>query len=102
MKKVTLYPMIFNQLRSADIGIGDYRFARPFSAYLPPVILIPHFMASLRIPRILSLVGLALVVTGITFKLNELMGAETVFNAGAVVLVLGLLLWAMALLRAKQ
>ena len=102
MKKVALYPMIFNQLRSADIGIGDYRFAWPFSAYLPPVIFIPHFMASLRIPRILSLVGLALVVTGITFKLNELMGAETVFNAGAVVLVLGLLLWAMALLRAKQ
>ena len=48
--------MIFNQLRSADIGIGDYRFAWPFSAYLSPVTLIPHFMASLRIPRILSLV----------------------------------------------
>ncbi|HBE11827.1 MAG: hypothetical protein ACPF91_07690 [Flavobacteriales bacterium] len=59
-------------------------------------------MASLRIPRILSLVGLALVVTGITFKLNHLMGAETVFNAGAVVLVLGLLLWAVALVRAKK
>ena len=55
-------------------------------------------MASLRIPRILSLVGLALVVTGITFKLNHLMGAETVFNAGAVVLVL----WAVALVRAKK
>ena len=102
MKKVALYPMILNQLRSADIGISAYRFAWPFSVYLPPVIFIPRFMASLRIPRILSLVGLALVVTGITFKLNELMGAETVFNAGAVVLVLGLLLWAMALLRAKQ
>jgi len=59
-------------------------------------------MASLRIPRILSLVGLALVVTGITFKLNQLMGAETVFNAGAVILVLGLLLWAVALLRRNQ
>lgn len=59
-------------------------------------------MASLRIPRILSLVGLALVVTGTTFKLNHLMGAETVFNAGAVVLVLGLLLWAVALVRSKQ
>lgn len=59
-------------------------------------------MASPRIPRILSLVGLALVVTGITFKLNQLMGAETVFNAGAVILVLGLLLWAVALLRANQ
>ena len=59
-------------------------------------------MASLRIPRILSLVGLALVVTGITFKLNQLMGAETVFNAGAVILVLGLLLWALALLRRNQ
>lgn len=62
----------------------------------------PCFMASLRIPRILSLVGLALVVTGTTFKLNHLMGAETVFNAGAVVLVLGLLLWAVALVRSKQ
>lgn len=62
----------------------------------------PYFMASLRIPRILSLVGLALVITGITFKLNHLMGAETVFNAGAVVLVLGLLLWAVALVRAKK
>ena len=59
-------------------------------------------MASLRIPHILSLVGLALVVTGSTFKLNRLMGAETVFNAGAVVLVLGLLLWAVALVRAKK
>ena len=59
-------------------------------------------MASVRIPRILSLVGLALVVTGVTFKLNHLMGAETVFNAGAVVLVLGLLLWAVALLRARK
>ena len=59
-------------------------------------------MASLRIPRILSLAGLALVVTGITFKLNHLMGAETVFNAGAVVLVLGLLLWAVAVVRAKK
>ena len=59
-------------------------------------------MASVRIPRILSLVGLALVVTGVTFKLNHLMGAETVFNAGAVVLVLGLLLWAVALIRARK
>ena len=59
-------------------------------------------MASVRIPRILSLVGLSLVVTGVTFKLNHLMGAETVFNAGAVVLVLGLLLWAVALMRARK
>lgn len=59
-------------------------------------------MASIRVPRILSLVGLALVVTGVTFKLNHLMGAETVFNAGAVVLVSGLLLWAVALVRARQ
>lgn len=59
-------------------------------------------MPSVRIPRILSLVGLALVVTGVTFKLNHLMGAETVFNAGAVVLVLGLLLWAVALMRARK
>ncbi len=59
-------------------------------------------MATNRVPRILSLVGLALIVTGTTFKLNHLTGAETVFNVGAVVLVIGLLLWAIALLRAKR
>ncbi|RPG85776.1 MAG: hypothetical protein CBD69_006470 [Crocinitomicaceae bacterium TMED209] len=59
-------------------------------------------MISDRLPKLLALIGLALVVVGITFKLNHLMGAETVFNAGAVVLVLGLLLWATALMRTKQ
>ena len=70
--------------------------------YLPQQILDPSFMATNRGPRILSLVGLALIVTGTAFKLNHLMGAETVFNVGAVVLVIGLLLWAIALLRAKR
>ena len=70
--------------------------------YLPQQILDPSFMATVRIPRILSLVGLALIVTGTAFKLNHLMGAETVFNVGAAVLVIGLLLWAVALARARR
>ena len=44
-------------------------------------------------PRILAilLLGLVGVLLGVTFKLNHLMGAETVFNIGAVMLVVGLL-----------
>ncbi|MGA0435873.1 MAG: hypothetical protein ACO3MV_09400 [Flavobacteriales bacterium] len=47
------------------------------------------------------LIGLALVVAGVAFKLNQLMGAEMLFNAGAILLVLGLLIWAIALLRRR-
>ena len=39
----------------------------------------------------LLLLGFAGILTGVVFKLNHLMGAETVFNIGAVVLVVGLL-----------
>ena len=46
--------------------------------------------------------GLALVVVGVTFKLNHLMGAEEVFNTGAVVLVIGLVGWGVAVLRRKS
>ncbi|MGB2385275.1 MAG: hypothetical protein ACPH8E_07210 [Flavobacteriales bacterium] len=53
-------------------------------------------------PKFLALIGLALVVVGVTFKLNHLMGAEEVFNAGAVVLVVGLVSWAVAVLRRKS
>ena len=37
--------------------------------------------------------GLVLALLAVTFKLNHLMGAEPVFNAGALGLVLELLLW---------
>ena len=56
-------------------------------------------MATPRIPKFLTLIGLALVVAGIAFKLNHLMGAEQVFNAGAIVLVAGLVSWATAVVR---
>ena len=39
----------------------------------------------------LLLLGVAGVLTGVAFKLNHLMGAETVFNIGSVMLVGGLL-----------
>ena len=40
----------------------------------------------------LLLLGLSGILVGWTFKLNHLMGAEQVFNAGALALVAGLLL----------
>ena len=55
-----------------------------------------------RLPKFLTLIGLALVVAGIAFKLNQLMGAEQVFNAGAVVLIVGLVSWAAAVVRDKK
>ena len=51
---------------------------------------------------IILLGGLALTLLGVTFKLNHLMGAETVFNAGALALVLGLLLWMRDLFRKRR
>lgn len=55
-----------------------------------------------RLPKFLTLIGLALIVAGIAFKLNQLMGAEQVFNAGAVVLIVGLVSWAAAVVRDKK
>lgn len=40
----------------------------------------------------LLLLGLSGILVGWTFKLNHLMGAEQVFNAGTLTLVAGLLL----------
>jgi hypothetical protein len=51
---------------------------------------------------IILLGGLALAFLGVTFKLNHLVGAEPIFNAGAFGLVLGLLLWVRDLLRNKR
>ena len=52
-----------------------------------------------RTPKAISLLGLATTLAGLTFKLNHLMGAEILFNIGAVVLVLGLTWWAVNLIR---
>jgi hypothetical protein len=45
---------------------------------------------------ILGIIGLLL---GVTFKLNHLMGAEPLFNAGVLALVVGLLAWVVSLVR---
>ena len=52
-----------------------------------------------RIPQSLCLIGLALAAAGFTFKLNQYAGAHTLFNLGVAILVVGLLLWAVKLLR---
>lgn len=54
-----------------------------------------------QIPQFLALIGLSLVVMGIVFKLNHFMGAEQAFNAGAILLIVGLVSWGFALLRKK-
>jgi hypothetical protein len=46
----------------------------------------------------LILVGLALALAGVAFKLNRLMRAEQLFHVGVGVLVLGLLFWTAFLL----
>lgn len=51
---------------------------------------------------IILLGGLALALLGVTFKLNHLMGAEPIFNAGALGVVLGLLLWVCDLFRNRR
>ncbi|MDG1674200.1 MAG: hypothetical protein P8H88_02020 [Flavobacteriales bacterium] len=52
-------------------------------------------MHTSRLTLTLLLLGGASLLAGLTFKLNHLMGAETLFNAGALVLVAGMLsaLW---------
>ena len=48
-------------------------------------------MRTSRPTSTLLLLGVAAILSGVAFKLNHLMGAETVFNIGAVMLVVGLL-----------
>ena len=55
-----------------------------------------------RLPQSLCLIGLALTLTGVMFKLNHLAGAHTTTNTGAAILVAGLLLWALTLLRPSR
>ena len=54
-------------------------------------------------PRTLAilLLGLAGILLGVTFKLNHLMGAHTLFNAGVVVTVVGVVLWVVQLVRGE-
>ena len=48
---------------------------------------------------IIGIVGLLL---GAAFKLNHLMGAERLFNAGVLALVIGLLSWGVSLVRKSR
>lgn len=50
----------------------------------------------------LILLGLIGLVLGVAFKLNHLMGAERLFNAGTLALVVGLLAWVVALVRKSR
>ena len=47
------------------------------------------------------LLGLAGILLGVTFKLNHFMGAHTLFNAGAVVTIVGVALWVIQLVRGE-
>ena len=52
-----------------------------------------------RPPLTLIILGLVGVPLGTAFKLNHLMGAERLFNAGILALVIGLLSWVVSLIR---
>lgn len=52
-----------------------------------------------KIPKAILLFGLAITLTGLTFKLNHLMFAHAIFNVGVGLLVLGLALWAYILIK---
>ena len=52
-----------------------------------------------KFPKATMLFGLAITLIGLTFKLNHLMGAHTIFNIGVVVLVVGLAWWALKLVK---
>ena len=54
-------------------------------------------------PRTLAilLLGLSGILLGVTFKLNHLMGAHALFNAGVVVTVVGVVLWVIQLVWSK-
>ena len=54
-----------------------------------------------RTVLIFVLLGCALVLLGVTFKLNHLMGAEIAFNGGVALWVVGLLAWVVQLLRRR-
>ena len=39
-----------------------------------------------KFPKATMLIGLAITLTGLTFKLNHLMGAHTIFNIAATII----------------
>ena len=47
----------------------------------------------------LMIIGIVGLLLGAAFKLNHLMGAERLFNAGVLALVIGLLSWGVSLVR---
>ena len=47
------------------------------------------------------LLGLAGILLGITFKLNHLMGAHTLFNVGVGLTVVGVALWVIQLVQGQ-
>ena len=47
----------------------------------------------------LMIIGIVGLLLGAAFKLNHLMGAEKLFNAGVLALVIGLLSWGVSLVR---
>jgi hypothetical protein len=52
-----------------------------------------------RLPLSLSLFGAALLITGIAFKLNHVMGAVELSNMGFILLVVGLIWLTVSVLR---
>jgi hypothetical protein len=52
-----------------------------------------------RLPLSLSLFGAALLITGIAFKLNHVMGAVELSNTGFILLVVGLIWLTVSVLR---
>lgn len=54
-----------------------------------------------KFPQSLVLLGIAGMAAGWAFKLNHFQGAEPLFNGGVVLLVVGLVSWAVALIRAR-
>ena len=58
-------------------------------------------MNSQKIPKAITLVGLATTMTGLTFKLNHFMGAPIIFNIGVAILGVGMFLWAFGLIQKK-
>lgn len=88
------FKVFLNENRSALFWIGflaTWRRGFLFSLGMRPK---PRTLAVL-------LLGLAGILIGVTFKLNHLMGAHTLFNAGVVVTVVGVVFWIVQLVRGK-
>tara|TARA_B000000532_G_scaffold233627_1_gene217412 strand:+ start:2604 stop:2780 length:177 start_codon:yes stop_codon:yes gene_type:complete len=58
-------------------------------------------MVEYKFQKAVSLIGLAITIVGIAFKINELMFAHEIVNVGIVVLVVGLLWWGGKLIKSS-